>query len=92
MGNGMIGQSLGHYHILKQIGQGGMATVFKVRDTRLEREVAIKVIRRDALPAQHHARIFKRFEREARSLAKLSHPDIVSVIEYGEYEGTLLSM
>ncbi len=41
----LIGQSLGRYHILEQLGEGGMATVYKAFDTRLEREVAVKIIR-----------------------------------------------
>jgi serine/threonine protein kinase/formylglycine-generating enzyme required for sulfatase activity len=84
----LIGTSLGRYHILEQLGEGGMATVYKAYDTRLEREVAVKVIRREAFPAEHHARIFKRFEREARALSKLNHPHIVRVGEYGEYDNS----
>jgi serine/threonine protein kinase len=83
----LIGQSLGRYHILEQLGEGGMATVYKAYDTRLEREVAIKVIRRGAFPPDQLEHMLKRFEREAKSLAKLSHPNIVGVIDYGEYEG-----
>lgn len=80
----LIGQSLGRYHILEQLGEGGMAVVYKAYDTRLERNVAIKVI----LPGKEHSEKFiKRFEREAKALAGLSHPNIVGVIDYGEYEG-----
>ncbi len=82
----IVGQSVGRYHILEQLGEGGMATVFKAYDTRLEREVAIKVIRRDAFPVEQHELILKRFEREAKALAKLNHPNIVGAIDYGEYE------
>ena len=46
----LIGKSLGRYHILEQLGEGGMAIVYKAYDTRLERDVAIKVIRRGAFP------------------------------------------
>ena len=84
----LIGQSLGRYHILEQLGEGGMATVYKAYDTRLERDVAIKVIRRGAFPPDELERMLKRFEREAKSLAKLSHPNIVGVIDYGEHEGS----
>ena len=80
----LIGQSLGRYHILEQLGEGGMASVYKAFDTRLEREVAIKVI----LPQKQHTDTFlRRFEREARTLAKLSHPNIVKVLDYGEQDG-----
>ncbi len=84
----LIGQSLGRYHILEQLGEGGMATVYKAYDTRLERDVAIKIIRRNAFPPEQLERILKRFEREAKSLAKLSHPNIVGVLDYGEHEGS----
>jgi serine/threonine protein kinase len=80
----LIGQSLGRYHILEQLGEGGMATVYKAFDTRLERPVALKVI----LPTREHTEKFlKRFEREAKGLARLSHPNIVKVLDYGEHEG-----
>jgi serine/threonine protein kinase len=86
MGN-LIGKSLGRYHILEQLGEGGMATVYKAYDTRLERDVAIKVIRRGVFPPDQLDHILKRFEREAKALAKLSHPNIVRVLDYGDYDG-----
>ena len=70
------GQSLGRYHILEQLGEGGMATVNKALDTRLERYVAIKVIRASH---QHSEKFLKRFEHEARALARLTHPNIVHI-------------
>jgi len=84
---GLTGQTIGRYHILEQLGQGGMAVVYKAYDTRLERDVAIKIIRKDAFPAEAHERILQRFERESKALAKLSHANIVKVYDYGEYEG-----
>ena len=84
----LLGQSLGRYHILDQLGEGGMATVYKAYDTRLERDVAIKIIRSDAFPPNQLERILKRFEREAKSLARLSHTNIIKVIDYGEHEGS----
>jgi serine/threonine-protein kinase len=84
----LIGQHFGRYQILELLGEGGMATVYKAYDTRLEREVAIKVIRRDAFPPDDMNMLLKRFEREAKSLGRLSHPNIVGVIDYGEYEGS----
>jgi len=78
----LIGQSLGRYHILELLGEGGMAIVYKAYDTRLERNVAIKVI----LPDKAHTEKFlKRFKQEAKALASLSHPNIVKVIDYGEH-------
>jgi eukaryotic-like serine/threonine-protein kinase len=85
---GLIGQNFGRYQILELLGEGGMATVYKAYDTRLEREVAIKVIRRDAFPPDDMEMMLKRFEREAKSLGRLSHPNIVGVIDYGEHEGS----
>lgn len=79
---GLIGQDIGRYHIVEQLGEGGMATVYKAYDTRLERNVAIKVIRSDQA---HDTAFHRRFEREAKSLAGLSHSNIVKVLDYGEY-------
>jgi serine/threonine protein kinase len=84
----LIGQNLGRYKILELLGEGGMATVYKAYDIRLEREVAIKVIRREAFPPDDMDMLLKRFEREAKSLGRLSHPNIVGVIDYGEHEGS----
>ena len=83
----MIGKSLGRYHILEQIGEGGMATVYKAFDTRLEAEVAVKVIRTDNILPNVLERALKRFEREAKALARLNHLNIVNVTDYGDYEG-----
>lgn len=87
MGN-LIGQFLGHYHILEQLGKGGMAIVYKAYDTRLDRDVAIKMIRLDAFPSEHQKRLLERFKREAKVSASLSHPNIVKVLDYGEEDGT----
>jgi eukaryotic-like serine/threonine-protein kinase len=83
----LIGQSLGRYNILEQLGEGGMATVYKAYDTRLERDVAVKVIRVDQFAPAELERILKRFEREAKALARLTHPNIVHINDYGEQDG-----
>jgi serine/threonine protein kinase len=83
----LIGKMLGRYQIVEQLGEGGMALVYKACDTRLDRYVAIKIIRQDAFNSPMLDEMMKRFEREARALAKLSHPNIVPVYDYGEYEG-----
>jgi arabinogalactan oligomer/maltooligosaccharide transport system substrate-binding protein len=83
----LTGHELGRYHIIEQLGEGGMATVYKAFDTHLESEVAIKVIRTDQLAPAVLERTIKRFEREAKEVAKLNHPNIVRVTDYGEYEG-----
>ena len=82
----LIGQSLGRYHILEQLGEGGMATVYKAYDTRLETEVAVKVIRTENLPQNTVTRALKRFEQEAKALARLAHPNIIPIIDYGEHK------
>src|SRR5512137_2509583 len=83
----LIGQSLGRYQVLEQLGEGGMATVYKAYDTLLERNVAIKVIRTDQVAPAMLDEMLKRFEREAKALAQLSHPNIVHVHDYGKFEG-----
>ena len=83
----LIGREIDRYKIVEKIGSGGMATVYKAYDTRLERDVAIKVIRRDAFHPDETGVLLKRFEREAKSLGRLSHPNIVGVIDFGEFEG-----
>ncbi len=79
-----VGKSFGRYHLVERLGEGGMAHVYKAYDTRLERYVAFKMI----LPEQQQNELFlKRFEREAKALAKLNHPNIVRVLDYGEQDG-----
>jgi peptide/nickel transport system substrate-binding protein len=79
----LIGEDIGRYHVVEQLGEGGMASVFKAFDTHLERYVALKII----LPSQQQTEQFlKRFDREAKALAKLTHSNIVPVIDYGEYK------
>jgi eukaryotic-like serine/threonine-protein kinase len=81
------GRSIGRYAVLEQLGAGGMATVYRAMDPRLQREVAVKVIRRETIPPEQLEAFLKRFEREARALAKLAHPNIVSVLDCGEQDG-----
>jgi serine/threonine protein kinase len=83
----LIGQSLDRYHILERLGEGGMAVVYKAYDTRLEREVAVKVIRTERLTIETIPRALKRFEREAKALAKLNHANIIPIIDSGEEDG-----
>ncbi len=83
----LFGQYLGRYYLSERLGEGGMAVVYKAYDSRLERDVAIKIIRRCSFPADALGEVLKRFEREAKSLAKLSHPNIVKVPRDGVYAG-----
>src|SRR6185503_13770639 len=74
------GQRLGPFEIVAELGEGGMGAVYKARDTRLGRDVAIKVIRRD-LAADNERR--QRFIQEARAVSALNHPGIVTVHDIG---------
>ena len=69
-----VRDKLGPYEILAPIGAGGMGEVYKARDTRLERTVAIKVAA---------AKFSERFEREARAIAALNHPNICTLYDVG---------
>src|SRR5262245_41780628 len=78
------GTRLGPYEIATAIGAGGMGEVYRARDTRLGRDVAVKVLP----PAfSQDADRRARFEREAQTVAALSHPHIVSVFDTGEHAG-----
>jgi len=78
-----IGENIGPYRIIEQLGQGGMATVFKAYHASLDRYVALKVLH----PAFNEDTTFEaRFQREARVVAKLEHPHIVPVYDYAEHE------
>src|SRR5436309_10499600 len=76
----LAGQKLGHYRILAQIGAGGMGVVYRARDERLYRDVALKVLPPRAL-ADENAR--KRFRKEALNLSKLSDPGHVKLLDFG---------
>lgn len=76
---------IGHYTILSSIGRGGMGLVYLARDTRLDRQVAIKCLRNDLFEDHYRAR----FKREALLLAKLNHPHIVQIYDYIETEDQL---
>ncbi|MBI9044762.1 MAG: protein kinase, partial [Anaerolineaceae bacterium] len=83
----MIGKYIGRYHISARLGEGGMAVVYRAFDTKLERDVALKFIRSDMIAPALHEKMLKRFEREAKALAKFLHPNIVPVLDYGDFEG-----
>lgn len=80
----MMEQIANRYEILSLIGQGGMADVYKAKDTILNRIVAIKVLR-DKLSQDAMALV--RFQREASAASRLSHPNVVDIYDVGEYEG-----
>ncbi len=78
------GSHLGPYEIAGLVGSGGMGEVYRARDTRLGRDVAVKVL--PAEFADHPERV-RRFEQEARAVAALNHPNILSIYDVGEQEG-----
>jgi len=79
------GTRFGSYEILQRLGAGGMGEVYRARDMRLNREVALKTVSRDRY-SQPEA--LARFEREARSACALNHPNIVTIYELGQLNGT----
>ncbi len=78
------GSRLGPYEVVAQIGAGGMGEVYRARDTRLGRDVAIKV-----LPAEYatNPERLRPFEQEARAVAALDHPNILALYDVGTHEG-----
>ena len=82
----MIGQKLGRFEIVARLGAGGMGEVYRARDPRLDRDVAVKVLPQ-AFAADRDFR--ERFEREAKAVAALSHPNIVQIYELGTSEAHL---
>jgi serine/threonine protein kinase/cytochrome c-type biogenesis protein CcmH/NrfG len=79
-----IGQILGHYRIVEQIGAGGMGVVYRAHDEQLDRDVALKMLPAGTL-ADEAART--RFRKEALALAKLDHPNVATIHEFGSQNG-----
>ena len=85
----MIGEKLSNrYEILRKLDSGGMGDVYLARDPLLDREVAIKLVRSSHLDSESE----ERFKREARVVAKMDHPAIVSIHDIGEHEGSLFTV
>ena len=80
----LIGQTIGHYKILKRIGAGGMGEVYLAEDTRLHRKVALKILPTELAANKDRMR---RFEQEAQAAAALNHPNIAHTYEIGESGG-----
>jgi tetratricopeptide (TPR) repeat protein len=80
----VIGQTLGHYRIVEKIGEGGMGVVYRARDERLDRDVALKL-----LPVEKLANLsaVKSFREEARALSKLNHPNIATIHDFDAQDG-----
>ncbi|HAH44472.1 protein kinase [uncultured Gimesia sp.] len=81
----LIGKQLGDFKILRKLGQGGMATVYLAEQVSLKREAAIKIMHSELMSDETHVR---RFEREAKAAAGLTHPNIVQVYMTGDFDGT----
>jgi serine/threonine protein kinase len=80
----MIGRTLGHYRLDSLLGAGGMGEVWRARDTRLDRAVAVKILPEHLVD---NPEALRRFEREAKAVAALSHPNILSIFDFGAERG-----
>jgi serine/threonine protein kinase len=79
------GRTFGGFELLQKIGQGGMGVVYKARQVSLDRVVAIKILSK---ALSENSEFIKRFEREAKSIAKITHPNIVAVYDFGHADGS----
>ena len=79
------GTKLGPYEIVSSLGAGGMGEVYKARDTRLDRTVAVKIL---SANVTGNAEVKARFEREARAISQLQHPNICTLFDIGRDDGT----
>jgi len=80
----MLGNTLGHYHIIEHIGSGGMGVVYRAHDEKLDRDVALKVLPPGTLADES---VRRKFRKEALALAQLNHPNIETIYEFADQDG-----
>src|ERR1051325_3246723 len=80
----MIGRTISHYEILEKLGEGGMGVVYKARDQRLNRIVAVKFLPENLL---QFTDALERFQQEAEAISALNHPHIATIFEMDDIEG-----
>jgi len=79
----MIGKTISHFRILEKLGEGGMGVVYKARDSKLDRDVALKFLSSNVINSREEG---ERFEREARAISGLNHPHIATIYDFEEVE------